>query len=74
MYTTISPLKTNGLHHPVGDGPLDMYRGASYNLNLFFLKNPFSLNISIFLYLFISSVAPNETPRNAAFILGLHCL
>ena len=42
MYTTINPLKTNGLHHPVGDGPLDIYRGASFNLNLFFFsEEPF---------------------------------
>ena len=53
MYTTINPLKTNGLHHPVGDGPLDIYRGASFNLNLFFLKNLFSLNISIYYYFII---------------------
>ena len=74
IYTIISPLKTNGLHQSVGDGPLDIYRGASYNL-IFYLKTLFILYIFInCLFSFISSVAPDEMPHYGAFILGFHCL
>ena len=48
IYTIISPLKTNGLHQSVGDRPLDIYRGASYNLNLL-SEDPFYYIIYIYI-------------------------
>ena len=43
MYTTISPLITNGLHHPVGDGPLDM--SGSDVSEEFFMLNPYNREV-----------------------------
>ena len=57
MYTTINPLKTNGLHHPVGDGPLDIFMGASFNLNLFFSEEPFKFKyIYLLLFYYLQAV------------------